>query len=104
MSNDVPKHQVSKASDGAKSSKNSSIGKTLVLVSQFGISMIVPIVLCMFLGMFVADRLSAPIITVPFFILGALAGFRNVYILARSVYEDDKKKEQKGDEERKHRP
>lgn len=81
-----------------------NVGKTLMLVTQFGISMIVPIVLCMFLGMFVADKLSAPIITVPFFILGALAGFRNVYILAKSVYKDDEKKEQKSDEEREHRP
>ncbi len=79
---------------------NKDVGKTLVLISQFGISMIVPIVLCMFLGMFVADKLSAPIITVPFFIIGALAGFRNVYILARSVYQDDKKKEQ--DDDKKH--
>ena len=78
---------------------NKDVGKTLVLVTQFGISMIVPIALCMFLGMFVADKLSAPIITVPFFILGALAGFRNVYILAKSVYQDDKKKEQSDDKE-----
>ncbi len=77
---------------------NKDVQRTLVLVTQFGISMIVPIVLCMFLGMFVADKLSAPIITVPFFILGALAGFRNVWILARSVYKDDKKKEHKEDE------
>ena len=78
---------------------NKDVQKTLVLVTQFGISMIVPIALCMFLGMFVADQFSAPIITVPFFILGALAGFRNVYILAKSVYQnDDKKKEKKDDE------
>ena len=79
---------------------NKDVGKTLVLISQFGSSMIVPIALCMFLGMFVADKLSAPIITVPFFIIGALAGFRNVYILAKSVYQDDKKKEQ--DDDKKH--
>ncbi|MBE6014314.1 MAG: AtpZ/AtpI family protein [Lachnospiraceae bacterium] len=83
---------------------NKDVQKTLVLITQFGISMIVPIGLCMFLGIFVADKLSAPIITVPFFIVGALAGFRNVYILAKSVYKDDKKKEQdtndKEDEQR----
>ena len=86
---------------------NKNVGKTLVLITQFGISMIVPIALCMFLGMFVADKLSAPIITVPFFIIGALAGFRNVYILARSVYKDDDKKkeqEQENDKEHEQRP
>lgn len=71
---------------------NKNVQKTLVLISQFGISMIVPIGLCMALGMFVADKLSAPIITVPFFILGALAGFRNVYIMAKDAYKDDDKK------------
>ena len=84
---------------------NKDVQKTLVLITQFGISMIVPIGLCMFLGIFVADKLSAPIITVPFFIIGALAGFRNVYILAKSVYKDDKKKEQdKDDKEDEQRP
>lgn len=73
--------------------------KTLVLISQFGISMIVPIGLCMALGMFVADKMSAPIITVPFFILGALAGFRNVYIMAKDVYKNDDKKGTKDDKE-----
>lgn len=88
----------------SKESSKHQVAKNLVLITQFGISMIVPIVLCMFLGMFVADKLSAPIITVPFFIIGALAGFRNVYILARSAYKDDEKKEQSSDEERQQRP
>ena len=96
---------------------NKDVGKTLVLISQFGISMIVPIALCMLhlqaepspvhsaawtvpVSGSSTDKLSAPIITVPFFIIGALAGFRNVYILARSVYQDDKKKEQ--DDDKKH--
>ena len=60
---------------------NKGVMKSLVLISQLGISMVVPIALCMFIGMFIAEQLSAPIITVLFFIIGALAGFRNAYIL-----------------------
>ena len=64
--------------------------KSFVLVSQFGISMIVPIALCMFIGIFIANQFSAPIITVPFFILGALAGGRNVYKMAKDTFQEDK--------------
>ena len=68
--------------------KNRSVFQALVLVTQFGISMLVPILLCTLLGVYIGKRFSIPIITVPLFLIGALAGFRNVYRLAKSVYED----------------
>ena len=77
-----------------------NVGQLLVLITQFSINMIVPICLCMFIGVYLGEKFSMPIISVPFFIIGALAGFRNIYILAKKVYKDDKK-EQKGDEENK---
>ena len=33
------------------------------------------------------------LLIIVFFFVGALAGFRNIYILARKVYEDDARKE-----------
>ena len=71
---------------------NKWVMKSLVLISHLGISMVVPIALCMFIGMFIAEQLSAPIITVLFFIIGALAGFRNAYILCKDAYMDNNKK------------
>lgn len=68
--------------------KNKSVFQALVLVTQFGISMLVPILLCTLLGVYIGKRFSVPIIAVPLFLIGALAGFRNVYRLAKSVYED----------------
>ena len=68
--------------------KNRSVFQALVLVTQFGISMLVPILLCTLLGVYIGKRFSIPIIAVPLFLIGALAGFRNVYRLAKSVYED----------------
>ena len=68
--------------------KNKSVFQALVLVTQFGISMLVPILLCTLLGVYIGKRFSIPIIAVPLFLIGALAGFRNVYRLAKSVYED----------------
>lgn len=65
-----------------------SVFRSLVLVTQFGISMLVPILLCTLLGVWLGEKLNAPVITVPLFIIGALAGFRNVYIMAKKTYED----------------
>lgn len=65
-----------------------SVYRSLVLVTQFGISMLVPILLCTMLGVYLGNKFSMPVITVPLFLMGALAGFRNVYILAKKTYED----------------
>lgn len=65
-----------------------SVLRSLVLITQFGISMLVPILLCTMIGAYIGEKFSIPIITVPLFIIGALAGFRNVYIMARKTYED----------------
>lgn len=65
-----------------------SVFQSLVLVTQFGISMLVPILLCTLLGVWIGEKFDIPIITVPLFVIGALAGFRNVYIMARKTYED----------------
>lgn len=62
--------------------------QSLVLVTQFGINMIVPILLCTFLGAYLGERIGQPVITVPLFLVGALAGFQNVYRLAKKTYED----------------
>ncbi len=68
--------------------KSRGVLQSLVLVTQFGISMLVPILLCTLLGVYIGKKFSIPVIAVPLFIIGALAGFRNVYIMARRVYED----------------
>lgn len=65
-----------------------SVYRSLVLVTQFGISMLVPILLCTLLGVWLGKKFDMPILTVPLFIIGALAGFKNVYIIAKKTYED----------------
>lgn len=52
-------------------------------VLQFGITMIVPIFLCTFLGIFLDKLLGTSFIVIILFFLGALAGFRNIFILVR---------------------
>ncbi len=53
--------------------------------------MIVPIVLCTLCGVWLGEKFDIPVITVPLFMTGALAGFRNVYIMAKKIWQDDDK-------------
>lgn len=71
-----------------------SVYRTFALVSQVGISMIVPILLCAWLGSYLEDKFAIPVF-IPLIIIGILAGFRNVYYLVRHANEDpeDKKDE-----------
>ncbi len=53
------------------------------MVLQFGINMIVPIVLCTFAGIYLDRFFSTSFIVIILFFVGALAGFRNIYVFAR---------------------
>ena len=61
--------------------------KSLALISQFGINMIVPIFLCTFIGIFLDRKLGTSFIVIIMFFLGALAGARNVYVFAKGIYD-----------------
>lgn len=62
------------------------IFQSLTLILQFGLNMIVPIVLCTMLGAWLGKKYDIPVITVPLFIMGALAGFTNIYKMAKKIY------------------
>ena len=49
--------------------------QSLTLILQFGLNMIVPIVLCMMFGIWLGRKYDILWITIPFFVIGALAGF-----------------------------
>ena len=72
--------------DGKKD--RSKVYQSFALVTQFGITMLVPIALCSFLGWYLDQRLGTEFLFVLLFFVGALAGFRNIFILARKVYEN----------------
>ncbi len=60
--------------------------QSLALVSQFAITMLVPIALLFAAGYWLDQKLGTSFFTVVFFFVGALAGFGSVYRLARQVY------------------
>lgn len=66
-----------------------SVYQSLAVITQFGINMLVPIFLCSFVGMFLDKKFGTVYWFVLLFFVGALAGFRNIFILARKIYEGD---------------
>lgn len=72
-----------------------SVFQSMVMITQFGINMIVPMLLCMAIGIFIEKKTGIGIFIIPLFLLGAMAGFRNCYIAAKKIYESDDKKHDK---------
>lgn len=66
---------------------------SLVMVMQFGINMIVPVLLCTGLGVWLYRRYGHPVIVVVLFFLGAAAGFQNIYRMAKKIYERDSERD-----------
>ena len=67
-----------------------SVYKALTFFSQFTINMLVPIFMCSAAGYALDRRLGTSYFFVILFFIGALAGFRNVFLLARRVYDGEK--------------
>ncbi len=63
----------------------------LIMVLQFGINMIVPILLCTLFGAWIGQKTGRTWIAVPLFFIGALAGFTNVYRMAKRLIDSDDK-------------
>ncbi len=69
-----------------------SVYRTFALISQLGISMIVPVLICVWLGSYLEEKYSIPVF-IPLVIMGILAGGRNIYYLVRHANEDPEDKE-----------
>ncbi|WP_083258616.1 AtpZ/AtpI family protein [Cellulosilyticum sp. I15G10I2] len=67
--------------------KNSSWARSLMLVSQLGISMVTPILLCTLLGVFLDNKMNTePWLTIVLIILGVGGAFRNLfYIVGKEI-------------------
>lgn len=59
-----------------------SVYRSLILITQISINMLVPICMMTLLGIYLDQRFDTAFITIILFVLGALAGGRNVYRLA----------------------
>ena len=64
----------------------SEVYRSLTLILQFGINMLVPVFLCSYIGWWIDRKLQTSFIFVLMFFLGALAGGRNIYRMAKQIY------------------
>ena len=72
---------------------NRSVHESLVLIMQFGINMIVPILLCTWFGVWAAEQTGFPFLAVIMFLAGAAAGIQNCYrITKRMIAREQKRK------------
>ncbi|MDO4187917.1 MAG: AtpZ/AtpI family protein [Lachnospiraceae bacterium] len=74
-----------------KNKYDKEVYRSLTLITQFGINMLVPIFLCTFVGIFLDKKLGTSYLVVILFFVGALAGARNIYMFAKNIYDKPKK-------------
>ena len=65
------------------------------MVLQFGLNMIIPIAMCIALGVWIGDKYDMDWVVIPLFFVGALAGFNSIYKMIRKYLKkkDTTKKE-----------
>lgn len=66
-----------------------NVHQAAMMITQFGIHMLVPIFACTFLGIWLDKKFGTSWIMVVLFFVGALAGGRNVFLFARKIYAMD---------------
>lgn len=75
--------------------KNNKIAQSLILVTQFGINMIVPILLCTWIGVWLDRRFDMGWAVVLLFFVGAIAGAQNVYRMAKKIMNQKNDRDEK---------
>jgi len=67
---------------------NREVIKLVPLITQLGISMMVPIFLCVVAGIWIDNRFGTYFI-IPLIILGMLAGYWHCYLILKKYLKDD---------------
>ena len=62
-----------------KKVNNREIVESFSMVLQFGINMLVPIGMCVALGVWLGDKYDMDWIVIPLFFVGALAGYNSIF-------------------------
>ena len=76
------------------------VQRAMAMISQFGINMIVPICLMSALGIWLDGKLGTSYWMIVLFFVGAVAGFRNVYIVMKSFWKTPAKETAEEEKER----
>ena len=75
---------------------NNSVWRTMALVTQLGISILSPVILCVYAGYFL-DKKFGWHTMIPLMLLGLAAGVRSAYVLVKNAIRQNEESEQKRD-------
>ena len=70
--------------------KKRDIQQALIMVFEFSIHMIVPILLCTLVGVWIGKKTNLDWMVIPFFFIGALAGYTNIFKMTKRFLKTDK--------------
>lgn len=72
-----------------------NVYQSIAMITQFGLNMIVPILLCTIVGVYIGRKFDMLWIVIPLFVMGALAGFRNIYLMAKKIFQQESDRDTK---------
>lgn len=70
--------------------------RSLAMVTQFGLNMIVPIGIMSALGVWLDRKLDTSFLTIVLFVVGAVAGGQNIYRMAKRMCDSEGQKREEG--------
>jgi F0F1-type ATP synthase assembly protein I len=77
-----------------KRKKNMQVYQNLALISQIGISMILPIFLCLWFGQWLDKKIgTSPLFLIVFLVLGIMSAFRNLFKMTKKQTKNDEEEE-----------
>ena len=71
------------------------ITESFSMVLQFGINMLVPIVMCIAVGVWIGDKYNMDWIVIPLFFVGALAGYTSIFKMVKQYLKKTDRKTKK---------
>lgn len=75
--------------------KEKKVIKSIAMISQIGISMLVPIFLCCGVGYWINEQFHQELWFLLLMLIGVGAAFRNLFLLTKSFYGKEEKEEEK---------
>ena len=71
-----------------------SVFRSLTMITQFGLNMLVPICIMSALGIYLDDKFGTSFWMIILFFVGAIAGGQNVFRMAKQIYAPSEKNEE----------
>lgn len=81
---------------GRHKENNRIVYRSLAMVTQFSLNMLVPIGMMSALGVWLDGKLGTSFLTIVLFAVGALAGGQNIYRMARRMCDEEEQEKEQG--------